>query len=166
VQRATAAHKGLRKLGELYTGDPAGAALHAAKQAHASYGLAHRQNVPSDYDHWMKTADTHHKDAEDRVAKQERRLQEAKERRKHDNADVATGSKPHINVKHPKNGVYETEAQAINHVLQHGGKWTYTASNMPDELKQRADVKKALQAKDHSAFKAHKRRGHWHVELA
>lgn len=77
--------------------------------------------------------------------------------------------KMHINVKPlDPNQVYETAAQAINHVIIYGlhAQQHWSNVHFGRDLNNIRRVTNAIKNKDASAFIAHKRRGYWRVELA
>lgn len=74
----------------------------------------------------------------------------------------------HVNVKPPKGAIYETPAQAIQHIWLYGlfpqRHWQDVSFGRDIAAIRR--VHEAMKAKDYGAFIAHKRRGFWRVELA
>ena len=75
----------------------------------------------------------------------------------------------HIDVKPlERTRVYETPDQAINHLFLHGvwSKNWKTGQAFGQTIADRRAIDQAIKAKDFSAFKASKRRGYWHIELA
>lgn len=73
----------------------------------------------------------------------------------------------HVNIKPPRNTVYETPEQAIQHVWLFGlyPQKSWLNVHFGRDL---ADIRKAnaaIKAKDYSAFKASRRQGFWRVEL-
>ena len=74
----------------------------------------------------------------------------------------------HINIKPlERSRVYETEAQAINHLFVYAAlKWDFDGQPFGRTIEERRAIQTAVKAKDASAFRALKRRGYWRIELA
>ena len=74
----------------------------------------------------------------------------------------------HINVKPAERSrVYETEAQAINHLFVYPAlKWDFDGKAFGHTIAERRVIQAAIKSKDSTAFRAFKRRGYWRIELA
>ena len=74
----------------------------------------------------------------------------------------------HINIKAPKNFIFETPEQAIQELWTKGlyPQKAWLEVQFGRDLAAIRKVGDAIKAKDYSAFKASPRKGYWRVELA
>ena len=74
----------------------------------------------------------------------------------------------HINIKAPKNFIFETSEQAIQELWTKGlcPQKTWSNVHFGRDLAAIRKINDAIKARDYSAFKALPRKGYWRVELA